>query len=221
MHQEQWTAVDTYIAERLAPADQARDAALRTAAESGLPPIAVSAAQGKLLQVLATSVGARSILEIGTLAGYSAMWLGRALPPGGRMTTVEADPVHAEVARGNLTRAGLAEVVDVRVGRALDVLPELSGPFDFTFIDADKATIPEYVRWALALSRPGALIVVDNVVRGGALADADSTDEAVAGVRRLHDLLAEEPGLLATTVQTVGAKGYDGFTLALVLPADR
>jgi len=170
--------------------------------------------------LLARIRGAQTILEIGTLAGYSAIWLARALPAGGRLITLEADPKHAEVARANIARAGLAEVIELRVGQALETLPQLAaeaaGPFDLIFIDADKPNTPEYFTWALKLSRVGSLIIADNVVRKGALADSDSTDPSVRGMRRLHEMLAQEPRVSATTLQTVGGKGYDGFTLALV-----
>jgi predicted O-methyltransferase YrrM len=161
-------------------------------------------------------VGARAILEIGTLGGYSAIWLARALPPGGRLVTIEVDGESAEVARANLARAGLAETVEVLVGPALETLAELRGPFDLVFIDADKQSNPDYLAWALRLSRPGTLIVADNVVRGGAVADADSTDPRVQGIRRFCELLASEPRVAATAIQTVGAKGYDGFAIAVV-----
>lgn len=220
MTEERWTAVDRYITDLLVPPDADLEAALQASDAAGLPAIAVSPSQGKLLHLLARAQGAQAILEIGTLAGYSTIWLARALPPGGRLITLEADPKHAEVARANLARAGLADVVDVRLGRALDSLPELAaqrrGPFDLTFIDADKQSIPEYFTWALRLSAPGSLIIVDNVVRGGAVLDADSDDPNVQGTRRLHELLAAEPRVSATTIQTVGAKGYDGFAIALV-----
>jgi predicted O-methyltransferase YrrM len=221
MNQERWTEVDRYIAALLAPPDAALDAAIEASAQAGLPEIQVAPNQGKLLQLLAGAVGARSILEIGTLGGYSTIWLARALPRGGRLISLEADPKHADVARANLERAGLSSVAEVRVGRALDTLPGIAaenlGPFDLTFIDADKPSIPEYFDWALRLSRPGSLIVVDNVVREGAVADATSTDANVQGVRRLNQRLAGERRVSATTIQTVGIKGYDGFTLALVL----
>jgi predicted O-methyltransferase YrrM len=173
-----------------------------------------------MLHLLARLQGARSILELGTLGGYSTIWLARALPPGGRLVTLEADPRHAEVARANLARAGLADVVELRLGAALDSLPELAdagyGPFDLVFIDADKPNLANYLHWALRLTRPGSLIIVDNVVRGGAVADKDHPDEAVQGTRRLFEALAAEPRLTATAVQTVGVKGYDGLALALV-----
>ncbi len=213
---ELWTEVDRYIADLLLPPDPALDAAQAAAAAAGLPAISVSAPQGKLLQLLARTVGARDILEIGTLAGYSAIWLARALPPGGRLVTLEADPKHAEVARANMAGAGLAGLADVRLGKALDTLPTLTGPFDLSFIDADKANIPDYFDWALKLSRPGSLIVVDNVVRGGAVLDGQSPDPSVKGVRRFNAMLAVETRVSATTIQTVGSKGYDGFTLARV-----
>jgi predicted O-methyltransferase YrrM len=217
---EAWTEVDRYVTGLLVEPDPALDGALRANAEGGLPAIDVSAPQGKLLHLLARIQGARRILEVGTLGGYSTIWLARALPGRGRLVTLEVDPHHAEVARGNLERAGLADRVDVRVGPALETLPRLVdeglGPFDLTFIDADKARTPDYVAWALRLSRPGSVIVADNVVRDGRLADAASNEPAVLGGRRLHDLLAAEPRLTATTIQTVGVKGYDGFTLALV-----
>ncbi|TLW91273.1 O-methyltransferase [Saccharomonospora piscinae] len=225
MNQEQWSTVDDYLDRQLAPHDDALDHALRASAQAGLPDIAVAANQGKFLQLLARLAGARRILEIGTLGGYSTIWLARALLPGGRLTTLEAEPAHAEIARDNLDRAGLAEVVDVRVGRALDVLPALrdeqrdagAAPFDFAFIDADKVNNPHYVRWALELGRPGTVIVVDNVVRGGAVADADSDDPSVRGTREMLDLLRTEPRLDATAIQTVGTKGYDGLAVALVV----
>ena len=202
------------------PPDPALDAALQASAAAGLPAIGVSPNQGKLLQLLARLQGARAILELGTLGGYSTIWLARALPPGGRLVTLEADSKHAEVARANLARAGLADVVEVRLGRGLDTLPRLAaegaGPFDLIFIDADKPSIPEYFAWALKLSRRGSLIVVDNVVRDGEVVDAGSSDPNVQGVRRFNELLAAEQRVSATTLQTVGSKGYDGLTFALV-----
>ncbi len=218
--QEQWTAVDNYITSQLIPPDASLDAALAAAAAAQLPPISVSPAQGKLLSVLAQLGGARNILEIGTLGGYSSIWLARALPDGGKLITLEADPKHAEVARANFARAGLDQVIELRLGKALDTLPKIAAegrePFDLFFIDADKPNIPEYFRWALQLSRPGSLIIVDNVVRDGKIADAASTDRDVQGSRRLHEVLGAEPRVTATTIQTVGSKGYDGFTLAVV-----
>jgi predicted O-methyltransferase YrrM len=221
MLQERWSAVDSYIGENLVPADPVLEAALRASSDAGLPPISVSPSQGKLLHLLARARGARTILEIGTLGGYSAIWLARALPPGGRLITLEAEPRHAEVARANLAHAGLADVAEVRVGPALDTLPKLEaggdGPFDLIFIDADKPGYPDYLPWSLRLSRPGSMIIADNVVRGGAVADSASTDANVQGVRRFIEMLAAEPRVSATAIQTVGSKGYDGFALALVL----
>jgi len=221
MSQNQWTSVDAYINALLVPSDPALDAALASSTAAGLPAINVAPNQGKLLHLLARIHGARSVLEIGTLGGYSTIWLARALPPGGKVVTLEADPKHAEVARANLARADLAAVVEVRVGPALDTLPQIAregrGPFDLFFIDADKANIPHYFQWALDLSRPGSVIVVDNVVRGGAVLDASSTDPNVQGVRRFNDLAAAERRVSATAIQTVGSKGYDGFAIALVL----
>jgi predicted O-methyltransferase YrrM len=218
MTQEQWSAVDRYLVDLLLPPDPALDAALEASAAAGLPPHGVSPAQGKLLQLLALMQGARAILEIGTLGGYSTIWLARALPAGGRLITLEADPGYAAVARANIARAGLADVVEVRVGRALDTLPLLAaerlGPFDLIFIDADKRSNPEYLGWALELSRPGSAIVADNVVRGGAVAGGD--DPTVQGVRRFYELLAADPRVSATAIQTVGAKGHDGFALGVV-----
>ena len=220
MSQDLWTAVDRYISDLLVPADPALDEALAASAAAGLPPISVSPNEGKLLHLLARIQGARRILEIGTLGGYSTVWLARALPADGRLVTLEADPKHAEVACANLARAGLAGVVDVRVGRALDTLPRLldegQGPFDLVFLDADKPSNAEYVRWALRLSRPGTVIVADNVVRGGALVDERSDNSGIRGTRAMFELLAAEPRLSATAVQTVGSKGYDGFAIAVV-----
>jgi len=221
LNEEQWIAVDRFIGDLLIPSDPALDAALRASVEAGLPAIQVSPAHGKLLHLLAKVRGAQTILEIGTLGGYSTIWLARALPVGGRLITLEADPKHAEVARANIARAGLAGAVELRLGKALDVLPQLAaeqrGPFDFIFIDADKPTTPDYFAWALQLSRAGSLIITDNVVRKGALADANSTDPSVRGMRRFHEMVSAEPRVSATTIQTVGCKGYDGFTLALVV----
>jgi predicted O-methyltransferase YrrM len=223
MSKAQWTAVDRYIADALVAPDPALAAALAANAAAGLPPHDVSPTQGKLLMLLAQMVRARTILEIGTLGGYSTIWLARALPSGGRLITLEADPRHAQVARANIARAGLAGAVEVRVGRALDTLPQVEaeklGPFDLVFIDADKPSNPDYLAWALKLSRSGSLIVADNVVRNGAIADPASRDPTVQGVRRFFDLLAAEPRLSATAIQTVGSKGYDGFALALVTGA--
>jgi predicted O-methyltransferase YrrM len=224
MSQEKWTEVDRYITGLFAHSDPVLDEALRRSESAGLPAINVSPCQGKLLQLLAMSHGARHILEIGTLGGYSTIWLARSLPPGGRLVTLEAEQRHAEVARGNFARAGLADLIELRVGRAADLLPmiaaEARGPFDLIFIDADKQGYPEYFEWALRLSRRGSLIIADNVVRKGAVTDAGSADPAVQGVRRMNELAARERRVSATAVQTVGSKGYDGFMIALVT-ADR
>lgn len=214
-----WSAVDRYITDSLVPSDPALQAALTASDAAGLPSISVSANQGKFLALLARIRGAKTILEIGTLGGYSSIWLARALPPEGRLVTLELDPKHAEVARANIERAGLTAKVQVRVGKALDTLPVLSDEravFDFVFIDADKASIPDYFDWSLKLSQPGSIIVVDNVVRRGAVIDASSNDPNVQGVRRFNERLAKTPNVTATTLQTVGSKGYDGFTLVLV-----
>ncbi|HET6709189.1 O-methyltransferase [Amycolatopsis sp.] len=217
MTDQTWTAVDDYLAGALLAPDPVLDTALADADAAGLPHIAVAPNQGKLLHLLARMAGARTILEIGTLGGYSTIWLARALPAGGKLVTCEYEPKHAEVAKANLARAGFGEdVVDIRVGAALDTLPTLSGPFDFVFIDADKANLANYVRASLALSRPGTTIVVDNVVRQGRVADPESDDVNVRGAREMFALLATEDRIDATAVQTVGGKGYDGFVLALV-----
>jgi predicted O-methyltransferase YrrM len=210
--------LDRWLEALLVPPDPGLDAALEASAAAGLPPHDVSPLQGALLHVLARAVGARAILELGTLAGYSTIWLARALPAGGRLVTLESEPAYAEVARANLERAGVAVVADVRVGAALDTLPQLDGPFDLIFLDADKRTNPEYLDWALRLSRTGTLIVADNVVRAGAVADPESEDPSVRGARRFLELLGEHPRLTATAIQTVGAKGWDGLALALVGP---
>jgi predicted O-methyltransferase YrrM len=220
MSQEQWTAVDRYITDLFAGADPVLEAALRDSAAAGLPGINVSPNQGKLLMLLALVQGARNILEVGTLGGYSTIWLARALPAGGRLVTLEADPKHAEVARVNISRAGLADVVELRLGLAVDTLAQLAaegrGPFDLIFIDADKPSYPDYLAWALKLSRRGSLIIADNVVRDGAVIDPDTSDPRVIAVRRFNELLAAEPRVSATAIQTVGSKGYDGFAVALV-----
>ncbi|WP_036260134.1 O-methyltransferase [Methylocapsa aurea] len=220
MSEALWTAVDDYIADLLIPADPALEAALAASREAGLPPIAVAPNQGKLLHLIARLQGARNILEIGALGGYSAIWLARALPAGGRLITLESDPKHAEVTRANILRAGLSDVVELRLGRALDTLPQLiaegAGPFDLIFIDADKQNIPAYFTLSLKLCRRGGLIIVDNVVRKGAVIDADSLDPDIQGVRQFNKLLAAEPRVSATAIQTVGVKGHDGFAFALV-----
>ena len=218
--EQQWTAVDRYIVDTLLSPDPVLDAALKSSADAGLPSINITPNQGKFLQLLAQTQGARKILELGTLGGYSTIWLAHALPPGGRLITLEFDPKHAEVARANIARAGLAEIVELRVGAALEILPQLAtarcGPFDFIFIDADKVNYPGYFEWALKLSRPGTLIIADNVVRKGAVIDSSSNDPNVQAVRRFHELVAAEPRVSATAIQTVGSKGYDGFTLMIV-----
>jgi len=212
-----WDDVDQYITDTLVKPDAALDAALTASDAAGLPAISVSPAHGKLLWMLARLVNAKRVLEIGTLGGYSTIWLARGMAPGGRLVTLEAAEKHAAVARANLERAGLAKMVEVRVGQALATLPSLNGPMDLTFIDADKQNNAEYFRSALKLSRPGSLIVVDNVVREGRVIDAGSRDASVLGVRKLNELLAAEKRVSATAIQTVGSKGYDGFTVALVL----
>ena len=211
-----WQRVDGYLAELLVGDDPALAAALAANAAAGLPAIDVSPLQGKLLHLLARIAGARRILEIGTLGGYSTIWLARALPAGGRLVTLEAERRHAEVARANIARAGLADRVELIPGPALVTLPTLEGPFDLVFIDADKRSNPDYLAWALRLTRPGAVIVCDNVIRDGAITDAASRDPGVVGTRRFLDALAADPRLAATVVQTVGAKGWDGFAIAIV-----
>jgi predicted O-methyltransferase YrrM len=213
---EVWAKVDEYVTRSIVQPDPALDEALATTAEAGLPPIAVSAPQGKMLQLFARMVGARRILEIGTLGGYSTIWLARSLPADGQVISLELDPQHAAVARSNLDRAGVGGLVEVKVGPALETLPTLDGPFDLSFIDADKANIPAYFDWAVKLGRAGGVIVVDNVVRNGRLIEEADTDQNVAGVRKLHELLAHDRRVAATTIQTVGSKGYDGFTLAFI-----
>jgi predicted O-methyltransferase YrrM len=217
---DQWTEIDRYTSDLLIPADPIQAATLEANAAAGLPSIDVTPNQGKLLELLARMQGARTILELGTLGGYSTIWLARALPEGGRVVTLESEPRHAEVASSNIARAGFSDVVDLRVGPALETLPRLLdeglGPFDLIFIDADKKTYPDYFGWALRLSRPGTVIIADNVVRRGGVADPATTDPNNLGARRLHELVAAEPRVSATTIQTVGAKGYDGFMLMLV-----
>jgi predicted O-methyltransferase YrrM len=221
MSQEKWTAVERYITDHLLLTDSDLDAALEDSAKGGLPPINVSPNMGKLLQLLARIQGARTILEIGTLGGYSTIWLARALPVNGHLITVEAEPKHAKIAQANIARAGLAHIVELRLGQASDILPQLAaerrGPFDFIFIDADKDNNSLYFAWALKLSRRGSLIIVDNVVRDGAVIDAASGNASIQGVRRFIDLLAADPRVTATAIQTVSSKGYDGFLIALVI----
>lgn len=211
-----WEKVDGYIEQSVVHAEASLAEARAASDRAGLPQIAVSAAQGKFLRLLARAVGARRILEIGTLGGYSTIWLAGGLADGGRLTSLEVEPRHAEVARDNVERAGFASVVEIRVGAALDTLGQLEGPFDLVFIDADKPSTAAYFERAVALSRPGTVIVVDNVVRAGALADPPPGDANAAGMRAFHDALARRSDVDATTVQTVGSKGYDGFTLAVV-----
>jgi predicted O-methyltransferase YrrM len=218
--QQTWTAVDEYVSDLLASDDEVLEQAVIGAVRAGLPAIQVSPPQGKLLALLARSIGARTALEFGTLGGYSTIWLGRALPGDGHLITLEYEHAYAEVARINLERAGLAEKVQVRVGPALETLPLLedegAGPFDLVFIDADKVHTPEYFAWSVEHTRPGGLIVADNVVRGGAVVDEADDDPAIVAQRRFHEMLAAEPRVEATTIQTVGGKGYDGFAIALV-----
>ena len=218
MSEDLWAAVDRYIEDELLRSDDVLEAALAASRQAGLPAIAVSPSQGKLLHLAARVQGARRILEIGTLGGYSTIWLARALPDGGRLVTLEADPKHAEVARANIERAGLAQIVDLRLGEALATLPALrtETPFDLVFIDADKPSNPDYFQWAMALTRKGSLIIVDTVVRDGEILDAASADDSVQGVRRMFELIAAERRAQATVVQTVGSKGYDGFAVILV-----
>jgi len=227
VRQEHWEAVDDYINEHLVGSDPVLEAALQASAEAGLPPIAVTPSQGKMLQLLARMLGARNILEIGTLGAYSTIWLTRGLAPDGHLVTLEANPDYAEVARANLALAGAGDIVELIVGPALQTLPELAaggaGPFDLIFLDADKQNTPGYFQWALELSRPGTLIVADNVVRTGAILDPEASDPSggagvIQGVRRFYELVAAEPRVSATAIQTVGAKGHDGFALALVEP---
>lgn len=219
-HSETWSAVDQYVETLLLKHDAVLNSALQDSETAGLPAISVSPAQGKLLQLLVLSLGAKRILEIGTLGGYSSIWMARALPRNGRLVTLELDPKHVAVANGNLIRAGLADRVDVRLGAALDTLAQLESevlePFDFVFIDADKQNIPSYFEWAVKLSRPGGIIIVDNVVRNGEVINALSSDTGVPGVRALMDKLATDSRVEATVIQTVGSKGYDGFLMAII-----
>jgi predicted O-methyltransferase YrrM len=220
MGQEQWTAVDSYIADLFIPPDPALDAAQAASTAAGLPAISVSATQGKLLHLLARLQGARKILEIGTLGGYSTIWLARALPADGQLISLELDPKHAEVARGNLARAGVKNA-EIRLGRAADSLQQLasekSGPFDLIFIDADKQGYSEYLKWSLKLARRGTLIIADNVVRKGEVTDPKSPDASVQGIRQFNEVLAAEKRVTTTAIQTVGSKGYDGLAFILVI----
>jgi len=218
--QDKWTEVDRYFSDRMHPDDKVLEDAIAAGEAAGLPQIQVSATQGKLLQILAQTLRASSILEIGTLAGYSTICLARGLRAGGRVVSLEVDPKHAEVAKANFARAGLSRAIDLRVGNALETLPQLAkesgGNFDLIIIDADKANIPAYFEWALRMSHPGTLIIVDNVVRDGGVIDADSEDPSIQGVRRFVEMLAGLKGLSGTTIQTVGTKGYDGFAIVRV-----
>jgi len=221
MTQNQWTAVDQYLTDAFIPSDAALEGALKASTLAGLPEIQVTSNQGKLLSILAQSIGARSILEIGTLGGYSTIWLARALPADGTLITLEYEPRHAEVARKNLANAGLTGKVEVRLGKALDLLPALvdHAPFDFVFIDADKVNTAAYFEWALKLTRLGSMIIVDNVVRGGGVVDANSTDSNVQGIRQFIEMASKEPRVTVSAIQTVGSKSYDGFAVALVIEA--
>ena len=218
--QDKWTEVDRYFSDQLHGGDEVLEAALAAGEAAGLPQIQVTPNQGKLLQILAQIVRASSILEIGTLGGYSTIWLARGLRPGGRVVTLEVDPKHAAVAKANFARAGLSRAIDLRLGNALDILPQLAkesgGKFDLIFVDADKANNPAYFEWSLQMSHPGTLIVVDNVVRDGAVTDADSDDPSIQGVRRFVAMLAAQKGVSGTAIQTVGTKGYDGFVIVRV-----
>lgn len=222
---ELWTEVDHFFENLLLPSDPVMDAVARSAVEAGLPPIAVSPMQGKLLHLLVRIAGARKVLEIGTLAGYSTIWMARALGRGGKIITLEVDPTHASVSRRNFVSAGLENVIELRLGKAADLLPRLesegAGPFDLIFIDADKDNTPVYYEWARKLSRPGTVVIVDNVVREGAVADPANRTPDLLGIRRFHEMLGEEsrkpvPEASATAIQNVGVKGYDGFTVAIV-----
>ena len=220
MDQKFFETVDLYVSNLLAPEDEALKAVLPSIDEAGMPQISVSANQGKFLHVLALLSRAKNILEIGTLAGYSTIWMARALPPGGRLITIEFDPKHAGVAKKNITRAGLASRVDIRIGKALDILPQLetekAGPFDMVFIDADKPPYAEYFQWAIKLAHPGTLIVADNVIREGKVIDPKHSDEMVQGAQRFNRMLAANSSVTATIIQTVGAKEHDGMALAVV-----
>jgi caffeoyl-CoA O-methyltransferase len=220
MNQALFASVDLYINNLLAPEDEALKATIQSIADNQIPQISVSPNQGKFLQVLATLCRAQKILEVGTLAGYSTIWLARALSPNGRLVTIEFDPLHARVAQENMQRAGLAEQVDIRIGKAIDVLPEIAaqgiGPFDLIFIDADKPPYAEYYEWALKLSRPGTLIIADNVIREGQVLDPNCSDEKVQGVQRLNRILATDTRVTATIIQTVGEKEHDGMVIAVV-----
>ena len=220
MGEEQWGLVDRYLADTIVKPDTALDAVLDASDAAGLPAINVSPSQGKFLQMLARLVNARAVLEIGTLGGYSTIWLARALKPGGRLISLEADARHAQLARANIAGAGLSDIADVRVGRALETLPKIAAeniaPFDLVFIDADKPNTHHYFSWALKLSRVGSIVVVDNVIRKGEVANPRTTDPAVQGMQRFFEMAAAEPRVDATAIQTVSSKGYDGFSIVVV-----
>ncbi|ONG41558.1 methyltransferase [Alkanindiges hydrocarboniclasticus] len=222
MSEQLWTAVDDYLEAHFMPADPALEHVLQTTLDAGLPPhLAVSSLQGKFLQMLAQIHGAKKILEIGTLAGYSTIWLARALPQDGRLISLEAVPTNVTLARKNIEFAGLSHLVDIHAGKALDIFPEIEqsgiAPFDFIFIDADKSGYKDYVDWALKLSRPGTVIILDNVIRGGGIVNFDNNTRTMTGLREYFEHLAQQKKLTSTTLQTVGCKGHDGFTLAVVL----
>ena len=221
MSEEIWSQVDHYLADLFTPPDPLLDAVLASSAAAGLPEIQVPPHQGKLLQLMAQMCGAKRILELGTLGGYSTIWMARALPPDGKMVTLEYEPAHAAVAKANFERAGLSSKIDLRVGAALATLPQLeadgSGPFDLIFLDADKENYPNYLSWCLKLSHPGTIFIADNIVRNGAVIDPDSSDPRVQGVREFNALVAQESRLCATAIQMVGSKGYDGFIVARVV----
>jgi predicted O-methyltransferase YrrM len=221
MSETDFEEVDRFIADHLVDDDPVLKAALEASEAAGLPGINVAPNQGKLLKLLAQAIGARKILEVGTLGGYSTIWLARALPPGGRLVTLEANPAYAKVAYANIARAGLSGAVEIRVGRAMDTLPSLASeaPFDLVFIDADKPGTPDYFLWAVRLSHPGSLIIVDNVVREGAILEASSDDQSVQGMRRFFELAATDPRVSGTAIQTVGGKGHDGIAILLVTAA--
>jgi predicted O-methyltransferase YrrM len=220
MSQDQWTAVDRYFVEQLHLSDSILDAAIEANIAAELPAIDVAPNQGQLLHLLVRLAQAQKILEIGTLGGYSTIWLARALPPGGRLISLEYNPKHADIAKSNVQRAGLSDRVEIRVGAALESLARIEneglGPFDFIFVDADKPNNPGYLEWSIKLSRPGTLIIVDNVVRDGAVVDASSTDPTIQGTRRMFEMLSHDSRLSSTALQTVGSKGYDGFAMAMV-----
>lgn len=220
MNQEMWSAVDRYITDLLVDADEVLEHVIAASDAAGLPSIQVSPPQGKLLGMYVSMIGARKVLEIGTLGGYSTIWMARALPEDGQLVSIEIDPLHAEVAQANFDRAGLSQRIELHTGNAREVMPRLIedgyGPFDLVFIDADKASIPEYFAWSVQMSRPGSAIIVDNVIREGAVVNESSEDASVKGVRRLNEIMANDPRIDATVLQTVGVKGYDGFSVALV-----